>query len=160
LKLCPTVFHMNEGHSAFLALEHCLHLMESRSLSFDEARLLASSSLIFTTHTPVPAGHDYFSPGLMDRYFSRYREQLGISRDEFLALGRQDPLNPNEEFCMTVLALRLASFSNGVSRLHGQVSRAMWSRIWNGVPETEIPIGHVTNGVHFRTWVSNEMNLL
>ena len=160
LGLSPTVYHMNEGHSAFLAIEHVVRLMEDRRLSYEEAKLLASSSLIFTTHTPVPAGHDYFSPGLMDRYFARYWERLGISRDEFLGLGRQDPLNPNEDFCMTVLALRLASFSNGVSKLHGQVSRAMWRRIWNGVPEPEIPIGHVTNGVHFRSWVSNEMNQL
>ncbi|HKV23003.1 MAG TPA: alpha-glucan family phosphorylase [Candidatus Acidoferrum sp.] len=160
LGLRPTVFHMNEGHSGFLALEHVQRLMENRHLSFDEARQLASSSLIFTTHTPVPAGHDYFSSGLMGRYFSSYWERLGISRDEFLGLGRQNPGNGNEEFCMTVLALRLASFSNGVSRLHGQVSRAMWSRIWDEVPEQEIPISHVTNGVHFRTWVSNEMNHL
>jgi glycogen phosphorylase len=156
----PTVFHMNEGHSAFLALEHVKRLMKTRNLSFTEARLLASSSLIFTTHTPVPAGHDYFNPGLMDHYFAKYAEELGLAREEFLGLGRQDATNPNEDFCMTVLALRLASFSNGVSNLHGQVSRAMWSRIWHGVPEPEIPIGHVTNGVHFRTWVSNEINLL
>ena len=160
LGIRPNVFHMNEGHSAFLALEHVLRLMDDRHLSFEEARHLASASLIFTTHTPVPAGHDYFSPGMMDHYFSSYWERFGVSRNEFLALGRQDAGNGNEEFCMTVLALRLASFSNGVSQLHGQVSRAMWRHIWNGVPEAEIPIGHVTNGVHFRTWVSNEMNQL
>jgi starch phosphorylase len=160
LGMAPTVFHMNEGHSAFLGLEHVLHLMETRRLSFHEAKLLASSSLIFTTHTPVPAGQDYFPTGLMDRYFDRYTRQLGITRNEFLGLGRQDPSNESEDFCMTVLALRLASFSNGVSKLHGQVSRKMWNQIWRGVPEPEVPIGHVTNGVHFRTWVSNEMNNL
>jgi glycogen phosphorylase len=160
LGLRPTVYHMNEGHSAFLALEHVKRLMETRHLSFEEARLLASSNLIFTTHTPVPAGHDYFSPGLMNHYFAEYPDRLRLSRDEFLGLGRKDPLNADEEFCMTVLALRLASFSNGVSKLHGQVSRRMWNHIWTGVPEPEIPIGHVTNGVHLRTWVSNEMNLL
>ena len=160
LGLRPTVYHMNEGHSAFLSLEHVLHLMKQKQLSYSEARQLASASLIFTTHTPVPAGHDYFSPGLMEHYFSELYRRLGISRSEFLGLGRQDPANDAEEFCMTVLALRFASFSNGVSKLHGGVSRQMWNRLWNDVPEEEIPIGHVTNGVHFRSWVSIEMNQL
>ena len=160
LGLRPTVYHMNEGHSAFLALERIRTIMESQHLSFAEASVLASSSLIFTTHTPVPAGHDYFPAGLMDRYFSTFYPRLGISRREFLALGRQDPANDNEDFCMTVLALRLAAFSNAVSKLHGAVSRRMWNSIWRGLPESEVPIGHVTNGVHFRSWVSLEMNQL
>jgi starch phosphorylase len=160
LGLQPTVYHMNEGHSAFLSVEHFLRLMETQQLSFSEARLLASASLIFTTHTPVPAGHDRFPPSLIDQYFSAFFGRLGISRSEFLGLGRQDHSDETEDFCMTVLALRSASFSNGVSQLHGCVSRRMWNRIWSGVPEREVPIGHVTNGVHFRTWVSNEMNLL
>ncbi len=96
----------------------------------------------------------------MDRYFSKFIRQLGISRAEFLGLGRQDPSNETEEFCMTVLALRLAAFSNGVSKLHGEVSRTMWSSIWKGLPAAEAPIGYVTNGVHFRSWVSLEMNQL
>jgi starch phosphorylase len=158
--LAPTVFHMNEGHSAFLGLERVRRLMQTQQLSFAEAKVLASSSLIFTTHTPVPAGHDYFPPSLMDRYFSEYTRELGISRSEFLGLGRQDINNDAEDFCMTVLALRMASFSNGVSKLHGRVSRKMWNHIWSGVPEDEVPIGHVTNGVHFRSWVSLEMNQL
>lgn len=160
LGLQPTVFHMNEGHSAFLGLERILRLMETRQLSFREARALASASLIFTTHTPVAAGHDYFPPALMDRYFSSVVRRLGISRFDFLGLGRKNPKNDSEDFCMTVLALRLASFSNGVSQLHGSVSRRMWNQIWKGVPESEVPIGHVTNGVHFRSWVSFEMNQL
>ena len=160
LGLQPTVYHMNEGHSAFLGLERILRLMETRHLSFAEARVLASTSLIFTTHTPVAAGHDYFPPALMDRYFSAVIKRLGISRSEFLGLGRKSSQNDSEDFCMTVLALRLASFSNGVSRLHGSVSRRMWNEIWKGVPEAEVPIGHVTNGVHFRSWVSFEMNQL
>jgi starch phosphorylase len=160
LRLQPTVYHMNEGHSAFLGLERILRLMESRQLSFREARVLASASLIFTTHTPVAAGHDYFPPALMDFYFSAVMRRLGISRLDFLGLGRKDPKNDSEDFCMTVLALRLASFSNGVSQLHGSVSRRMWNEIWKGVPESEVPIGHVTNGVHFRSWVSFEMNQL
>jgi starch phosphorylase len=160
LRLRPTVYHMNEGHSAFLGLEHVLRLMETENLSFSEARVLASSSLVFTTHTPVAAGHDYYQPFLMERYFSEFMPRLGISRSEFLALGRQDPANESEDFCMTVLALRLASHSNGVSKLHGAVSRQMWNRVWAGLPEEEVPIGHVTNGVHFRSWVSLEMNQL
>ncbi len=160
LGLKPTVYHMNEGHSAFLGLEHILRLMETEHLTFSQARILASASLIFTTHTPVPAGHDYYPAFLMDRYFSSAMGRLGISRLEFLGLGRQDPVNEGEDFCMTVLALRIASFSNGVSKLHGQVSRQMWNRVWKDLPESEVPIGHVTNGVHFRTWVSIEMNQL
>ena len=160
LGLRPTVYHMNEGHSAFLALERIRTLMESQHLTFAEASVLASSSLIFTTHTPVPAGHDYFPAGLMDHYFATFYPRLGISRREFLALGRQDAANDSEDFCMTVLALRLAAFSNAVSKLHGAVSRRMWNSIWRGLPESEVPIGHVTNGVHFRSWVSLEMNQL
>jgi starch phosphorylase len=125
LGLKPTVYHMNEGHSAFLGLERVVRLMEAEKLSFQEARLLASASLVFTTHTPVPAGHDYFPPSLMDRYFSEHIRRLGISRSDFLALGRKHPENDSEDFCMTALALRLAASSNGVSKLHGNVSRQM-----------------------------------
>ena len=159
LGLEPTVYHMNEGHSAFLGLERVRRLMEKRHLSFADARELASASLIFTTHTPVEAGHDYFSVEQMDRYFGDYSRSLGISRHEFLALGRRNPSDEGE-FCMTVLALRLASYRNGVSKLHGQVSRKMWQCIWPGVPVDEIPIGHITNGVHFQSWISLEMNQL
>ncbi len=160
LGLQPLVYHMNEGHAAFLALEHVRHLIESGGLSFDEARAAATASLIFTTHTPVPAGHDHFSPELMDRYLGDYVRSLGLSRRDFLALGRQDPADEGGTFSMTVLALRMSAYSNGVSRLHGQVSRQMMQAIWPGVPEEEIPIGHVTNGVHFRSWISHEMDQL
>src|SRR6185437_16521123 len=98
--------------------------------------------------TPVPAGHDYFPEELMNRYFQDHIKRLGIGRAEFLGLGRKRPSDTSEEFCMTVLALRLAAFSNGVSKLHGAVSRRMWQEIWSGLPESEVPIGHVTNGVH------------
>jgi starch phosphorylase len=151
---------MNEGHSAFLSLEHVRRLMERYRFSFREARELASPSLIFTTHTPVEAGHDYFAPDLMERYFAEYYQALGLKRHDFLALGRRNAGDPNEQFCMTVLAMRLAACSNGVSKLHGEVSRRMWQGIWPGVPVEEVPIGHVTNGVHFRSWISNEMNQL
>ncbi len=156
----PTVYHMNEGHSAFLSLERVRRLMERRGLSFVEAREVACAGLVFTTHTPVPAGHDYFSPGLLDHYLGDYVRSLGLSRQEFYGLGRQAPANDSEEFCMTVLALRMAASSNGVSQLHGAVSRKMWKTLWPGVPEDEIPIGSVTNGVHFRSWISAEMNQL
>jgi starch phosphorylase len=156
----PTVYHMNEGHSAFLSLEHTRRLMQRYRLAFAEARELASPSLIFTGHTPVEAGHDYFGADLMDRYFSDYARSLGLNRSEFLALGRRNVLDDRESFCMTILALRLAASSNGVSKLHGEVSRRMWQSIWPDVPVDEVPIGYVTNGVHFRSWISNEMNQL
>jgi glycogen phosphorylase len=156
----PTVYHMNEGHSAFLALELTRRLMESHALSFAEARELASAGLIFTTHTPVEAGHDYFPPDLMDRYFCAYFPKLNLDRRQFLALGRRNAADDGESFCMTVLALRMAASANGVSKLHGKVSRGVWQSIWPGVPLDEVPIGHVTNGVHFRSWISYEMNQL
>jgi starch phosphorylase len=137
-----------------------IRLMETEKLSFSEARILASSSLVFTAHTPVAAGHDYYPGFLMDHYFSDFMKCLGFSRSEFLGLDRQDPANESEDFCMTVLALRQASHSNGVSKLHGAVSRQMWNRIWRDLPGEEVPIGRITNGMHFRGWVSLEMNQL
>ncbi len=160
LGLEPTVYHMNEGHSAFLVLERIRQLMEAHNLSFAEAREAASAGLVFTTHTPVAAGHDYFPRHLMERYFAEYVRNLGLSVDELMALGRQDPANESEPFCTTILALRMATYSNGVSRLHGQVSRRMWAELWPGVPEDEIPITHITNGVHFLSWVSEDMEEL
>jgi glycogen phosphorylase len=157
LGLTPSVYHMNEGHSAFLALEHVQNLMQKYAMSFAEARELAAASLVFTTHTPVKAGHDYFSDELMNRYFGDTARQLGLSQPDFLNLGRTEGVG---EFCMTVLALRLASRSNGVSKLHGEVSRQMWQSLWPNVPVDEIPIGHITNGVHFRSWISLELNQL
>ena len=156
----PNVYHMNEGHSAFLALERTRRYMETQDFSFAEAREAALAGLIFTTHTPVPAGHDYFSPSLIDRYMGDYFKALGLSRDEFLALGRKNPKDSKEDFCMTVLALRMAVYSNGVSRLHGQVSREMWQELYPGVPTDEIPITHITNGIHLQSWLSHEMEEL
>ncbi|HTQ55472.1 MAG TPA: alpha-glucan family phosphorylase [Bryobacteraceae bacterium] len=156
--VAPNVYHMNEGHSAFLSLEHVRRLMSRYHLAFAEARELAAPSLIFTGHTPVEAGHDYFPPDLMDRYFGGYWQSLGLGRNEFLALGRRNASDERESFCMTILAMRLAAASNGVSKLHGQVARRMWQGIWPGVPVEDVPIGHVTNGVHFRSWISHEMN--
>ena len=160
LGLAPTVYHINEGHSAFLTLERIRRMMQAYGLSFAEARQAASAGFVFTTHTPVEAGHDRFSPELMDRYFSNYIKGLNLSRRDFLALGREDPDNDHEPFGMTKLALRMASSTNGVARLHGKVSRAMWQRLWPDLPEYEVPIGHVTNGVHYPSWVSMEMKQL
>jgi len=160
LGLQPSVYHMNEGHSAFLSLERLGQLMQRHRLSFAEAREAAAAGLVFTTHTPVPAGHDRFPPEMVERYFGTYIRRLGLSLEDFLALGREDPKNTGEPFTMTVLALRMADHSNGVSRLHGEVSRQMWHGMWPGAPEGEVPIGYVTNGVHFRSWISLEMNQL
>ncbi len=157
LGLRPSVFHMNEGHSAFLSLERCRELMTTSKLSFAEAREAATAGLVFTTHTPVPAGNDYFTPELMDKYFSDYSKELGLPRNEFLGLGRQEPDNEQELFCMTVLALRMAGGSNGVAQLHGKVSRSMWQKVWPGVPVNESPITSITNGVHAPSWISREM---
>jgi starch phosphorylase len=160
LGLQPTVYHINEGHAAFLALERVRRLMQTHALSFAETREAASAGAVFTTHTPVEAGHDYFPPELMERYFANYVRDLGLSFQEFLALGRQNPADSSESFCMTVLALRMAARSNGVARLHGQVSRRMWQGLWPEVPEDEIPIVHITNGVHFPSWISRDMKEL
>jgi starch phosphorylase len=153
----PSVCHMNEGHSAFLSLERCRDLMMTSKLSFAEAREASMAGLTFTTHTPVPAGNDYFAPDLMERYFSSYYKELGLTSKEFLGLGRQDPNNDQESFCMTVLALRMAGSSNGVAKLHGKVSRKMWQNVWPGVPVTDTPIISITNGVHAPSWISREM---
>ena len=160
LDLQPTVYHVNEGHAAFLALERIRCLMETRGLSFAEAREAASAGVVFTTHTPVAAGHDYFPPDLVERYFASYAQGLGLSLQEFLALGRQNPTDQSESFCMTVLALRMAACTNGVARLHGQVSRRMWQGLWPEVPDEEIPIVHITNGTHFPSWISHDMKEL
>ena len=160
LGLAPTVYHMNEGHSAFLALEHTRRLMQAQRLSFAEAREAAAASLLFTTHTPVAAGHDYFPVDRMQLYFGAYANELGLGFDEFMALGREDAGNTQESFCMTVLALRAAGYANGVSRLHGVVSREMWRDLWPGLPQAEVPIGHVTNGVHLPSWLAADLAAL
>ncbi len=160
LDIHPTVYHMNEGHSAFLGLKRIQDLMAETGMSFSEAREACAAGNVFTTHTPVPAGIDKFPPALMDRYFWKYREEVGISRDDFLALGREHPENHEEPFSLAVLAIKLSNWYNGVSRLHGRVSRHMWRHIWPGVPEDEIPITHITNGVHINSWVSPELGQL
>ena len=151
-----TVYHMNEGHSAFLGLERARNLIQSGGLTFGEALEASAAGNTFTTHTPVPAGNDRFPPSMIQAYFKDYIEQLGITMDELMALGREDPKDHSLDFCMTVLALRTSSYANGVSRLHGRVARRMWKQVWPGTPEWEIPITHITNGIHSHSWMSEE----
>jgi len=157
LGIRPTVCHMNEGHAAFLAPERIRQVMEQFGVRFAEAKALVASSNVFTTHTPVPAGIDVFAPDLVDRYFSSCCAQLGLSRDQFMALGRQNPADPNEPLSMAVLAIRLSGATNGVSALHARVSQRMWAGLWPDVPVDDVPIASITNGVHVRGWLSQDM---
>jgi starch phosphorylase len=157
LGLNPHVFHMNEGHCAFLGLERIRQLIHEHRVSFREGLEIVAASGIFTTHTPVPAGIDVFSPDQIERYFVSFRETFGLTREAFLDLGRAQPGRADEFFNMAVLAIRTASAVNGVSRLHARISRAMWRNLWPGIPADEIPIAHVTNGVHPQSWISHEM---
>jgi starch phosphorylase len=156
----PTVCHMNEGHAAFMALERIRYLMSARGLSFDEAMEATKAANVFTIHTPVKAGNDEFQISMIEKYFQNYFPALGISKEVFLGLGRVNPEDEKEAFKMPVLALRLSSYRNGVSKLHGQVSRKMWSKIWPDVPVDEIPIKTITNGAHIKSWLSEEMHSL
>lgn len=160
LDLHPRVIHMNEGHSAFAGLERIRLFMQRHQINFEAAAELTAAGSVFTTHTPVPAGNDRFPQELMRKYFENYARDLGLAFKVFMALGRENPHDDSELFCMTVLALRLSRFSNGVSRLHGKVSRHMWRHIWPQYPEEDLPIGSITNGVHVPTWIGGEMNLL
>ncbi|MCP4130692.1 MAG: glycosyltransferase family 1 protein [bacterium] len=152
-----TVYHMNEGHAAFLALERIRMALEETNLTFDEALEFVTASNVFTTHTPVPAGNDRFPPELVDKYFSDYYKKLGITRDHFLGMGRENIHDKKETFCMTVLAMKTAAGINGVSKLHGSVSRNMWKENWPSLPVHEVPIGHITNGIQTLSWTSDEM---
>ena len=160
LAVVPTVFHMNEGHAAFAALERIRVLLKDSTITFDEARQLVMASNVFTTHTPVPAGIDFFSPELMMKYFKNYYPSLKLDDEGFLALGREDVGNKKQGFSMAVLAIRLSDSLNGVSMLHGDVSRKMWHNLWPQVPPDEVPIKHVTNGIHARSWLSPDMQFL
>ncbi|MHC4624253.1 MAG: alpha-glucan family phosphorylase [Planctomycetota bacterium] len=157
MDMTPTICHMNEGHSAFLGLERARQLRNAANMTFDEAIEAAKAGNVFTMHTSVKAGLDEFSVGLMDKYFGSYFPKLGINRKQFLALGRMDPEDDGESFKMPILALRLSSHRNAVSKLHGDVSRNMWSFLWPGVPVAEVPIRSITNGVHIKTWLSEEI---
>ena len=161
LGIKPTIHHMNEGHSAFLSLERIRQLMVDDKLDRNSAREVVYSSNVFTTHTPVPAGNDVFPIEMVKKYFADYVKQIDMTMEEFLKLGRINPDDEKEDFCMTVLALNLSAENNGVSKLHGHVSRGMWKDIWKGVPTEELPIDSITNGIHTLSWISFDMqNLL
>ena len=148
LKLKPTIYHMNEGHSAFLNLEVIKNLIKEKQISFDMARDVASSKTVFTTHTPVPAGNDIFPIALVEKYFKDFWPRLGLSREEFLKLGMKPSPDLDEGFNMGILALKIAGKKNGVSKLHGAVSRELFGDVWPNIAANESPIGYVTNGIH------------
>jgi glycogen phosphorylase len=153
----PTVYHMNEGHSAFLGLERIVMIMREHKLSFLEAKEVASAGNLFTTHTAVPAGIDKFSTELVEKYFGDYYRSAGISKQEFFGLGRINPSDDSELFSMANLAIKLSAKTNAVSRLHGDVSRKLFQSNWKGVPQDEVPVTHVTNGIHAPSWISEDM---
>ena len=153
----PTVCHMNEGHAAFMALERIRQVRSNSDMTFDQALESTKAGNVFTVHTPVKAGNDEFPKEMMQKYFRKYITELGIDETEFLALGRINPDNDKEDFKMPVLALKMGAYKNGVSKLHGEVSRKMWAPLWPGVPVGEVPITSITNGVHIKSWLSKEM---
>ena len=155
--ITPGVLHLNEGHSGFAVLEAIRNRMEDEGLGFDEAVPRVSREVVFTTHTPVPAGHDRFDADLIEEHLGPLREQLGLSHERLMALGRENPGDSQEQFCMTVLGLKLSRRANAVSALHGEVSRAMWTGLYPGRHEDAVPIGHITNGVHVPTWLAPQM---
>jgi glycogen phosphorylase len=160
LGIAPGTYHLNEGHSAFAPLEAIRQMMEFDGLSFDDALRDIARHTCFTTHTPVPAGHDRFDAGLIEEHLGPTRDKLGISHDQLMGLGRVEPHNGGETFCMTVLALKASRHANAVSALHGYVSRRMWAHLWPWRVEEEIPIGHITNGVHVQSWLAHQMQQL
>jgi starch phosphorylase len=160
LGINPRLIHMNEGHSAFAPLEIIRQRMKHDGMSFDDALRETSAAGVFTTHTPVPAGHDRFDGGLIEEHLGPQADDLGLSHETFMGLGRVDPHNPSEPFCMTVLAFKTSRRANAVSNLHGVVSRRMWHSLWPYRSEEEIPIGHITNGVHVSTWLAPQIRQL
>lgn len=156
----PTVFHMNEGHSAFLALEQVRLFMRDHKLSYDEALEAARASNVFTTHTPVPAGIDLFDPGIMYHYFSEYCSEVGVDFQQLMALGRRNCFNRDERFSMAVLALNTSAYRNAVSRLHREVSQEMFHDLWPELPLWEVPVTSITNGVHLPSWLNGNLALL
>lgn len=160
LGISPGVYHLNEGHSAFAPLEVIRLRMSEDGVSFEDALRDVAMQSVFTTHTPVPAGHDRFESDLVEEHLGPLRDRLGLSYEQFLSLGRVDPDNHSESFCMTVIGLKLSRTANAVSQLHGHVSRRMWSHLWPWRVESEIPIGHITNGVHSQSWLADQMRVL
>ena len=160
LNISAGVLHLNEGHSAFAILEEIHRLMEYDQIPFERARRRVSLRTVFTTHTPVPAGHDRFPPDTVEEHLGVFREKLGLSHDDFMALGRVNPRDSSEPFCMTVMALKNSRRANGVSAIHADVSRQIWHSLWPARPQVEVPIGHITNGVHVLSWLAPQMHQL
>ena len=160
LGLNPTIYHMNEGHSAFLILELIKNIIRDKQVSFDVARDIASSKTVFTTHTPVPAGNDIFPLDLVDKYFKDFWPRLGLDREEFLRLGMKPSQILEPGFNMGILALKVAGKKNGVSKLHGAVSRELFGDVWPDIAANESPITYVTNGIHTCSWLSPKLKEL
>lgn len=160
LGICPTVCHMNEGHSAFSGVERLALAISDYNINLKTALEIIPRTTVFTTHTPVAAGHDVFPPDLVRPFLFPLQERLGAKVDEILSWGQPGGVGSDGSFSMFVLGLRMAQYCNGVSRLHGKVARRMWSHVWPGRPEDEVPISHITNGIHIPTWISHENALL
>jgi len=160
LGLSPTAYHMNEGHSAFLAFERIRLLMAEQQLSFEEALDASRTNNVFTTHTSVPAGIDLFDVGMMYEYFQDYCREAGIQVEQLLALGRWNPADAQEPFSMAIAAIRTSAYRNAVSRIHRRVSQQMWEGLWPKLPVWEVPITSITNGVHLRTWINGDLATL
>ncbi|MDR4988847.1 MAG: alpha-glucan family phosphorylase [Bacteroidales bacterium] len=160
LEIQPEVYHCNEGHAAFTGLERLRKYVQDEKLSFHEALEVVRASSLFTTHTPVPAGHDFFSEDMLRTYMPHYADRLGVSWETFMGLGKMNPQNTQESYSMSVLAAKLAQEVNGVSKIHGKVSRSMFKELYPGYFPEELHIGHVTNGVHYGTWTAREWQKL
>jgi starch phosphorylase len=155
--ISPGVLHLNEGHSGFAVFEAIRNRMEEEGVDFTTAASQIPREVIFTTHTPVPAGHDRFNADLIEEHLGPLRDELGISHENLMGFGREYPTDYGEQFCMTVLGLKLSRRVNAVSSLHGEVSRAMWKCLYPGKAEDAVPIGHITNGVHVPSWLAPQM---
>jgi glycogen phosphorylase len=155
--ISPGVLHLNEGHSGFAVFEAIRTRMQEEGMGFDAAASQIAREVVFTTHTPVPAGHDRFNADLIEEHLGRLREQLGLSQAKLMSFGRENPSDQQEQFCMTVLGLKLSRRANAVSSLHGEVSRAMWTSLFPGKQEDAVPIGHITDGVHVPSWLAPQM---
>jgi glycogen phosphorylase len=160
LGITPGVYHLNEGHSAFGPLEVIRERMHDDGMRFDDALRDVARQTVFTTHTPVPAGHDRFHGGMVEEHLGPLRDQLGISYEQLMGLGRVEPQNDQEPFTMTVVGMKISRRANAVSQLHGHISRRMWAALWPWRVEEEIPIGHITNGVHIPSWLAQQMSQL
>jgi starch phosphorylase len=160
LGINPAVIHINEGHAAFALIERTRFFMEDYNIDFVAAKQISKSTSVFTTHTPVPAGNEVFDLGMIDYYLGNYMNGLNISREFFISLGQENDYTDSVGFSMTVLGLKMTGYHNGVSRLHGEVARKMWHKIWKCFPVNEVPIGHITNGIHTRTWLAREFSEL